>query len=75
MKVYGKWLVVQIKDGKRCIVTSGKTRWELLQLLDEQFGTNKYIPTSDFERVSFTQWMNDKGVEFRVEKNTKEYKY
>ncbi len=75
MKVYGKWLVVQIQDGKRCIVTSGKTKHELIEYLDEHFGTNKSIPTSDYERVSFTQWKNGKGSEFRVEKNTKEYKF
>lgn len=75
MKMYDKWLVVRIKDGKECIVTSDNARYKLITLLDEYFGTNKAIPYSDYKRVGYTQWRSDEaGIEFRVVKNTKEYK-
>ena len=62
MKVYGKWLVVQIREGKRCIVTSGRTKKECEWLLQQ-----------NARPIDKNTWTNEDSV-FVVEKNTKEYR-
>ena len=64
MKVFGKYLVFGITNGKKWQVCSGfKTRKEAIENLT----------LAGFERMSDNIWIDSKKQVFFIEKNTVEY--
>ena len=65
MKTLNKWLVIGTVNGKDRIACSG-------------FATKKVaaerLDLVGFTRVGENQWQDSLGQNFRIEKNTKEYK-
>lgn len=72
MKVFGKWLIVQDTEGKRCIVTSGRTKRELVGYLDSRSGLHRVQSASNNTYID--KWVDSVGNTFSVKKNTKEYR-
>lgn len=63
MKVFGKWLVVQVKAGKRGIITSAHTKKECVELLQ-----------CNARQIDKNTWSDGGDSIFIIEKNATEYR-
>lgn len=64
MKVFGKYLAIATVNGKDRMACSGfATKREAVEALN-----------AHFTQVGVNQWQDSLGQNFRIEKNTKEYR-
>ena len=63
MKVFGKYLVVQHREGKKAIVTWNNRKKDLVDYMNE-----------NAKQICANTWEQGDSI-FTIEKNTKEYKF
>ena len=65
MKVFGKYLLINVVDGQRKIASSFMTKKDAIEALDVCIGLN---------RLGDNLWEDNSHNVYFIEKNTKEYR-
>lgn len=65
MKVFGKYLLINVVDGQRKIASSFMTKKDAIEALDACIGVN---------RLEDNLWEDKSHNVYFIEKNTKEYR-